>query len=228
MRGIRMSIGIGDNLTGSFGFAKDKLGGNFVTWLILAVLNIVPVVNWIVFGTYVKVLRGDDPDLDNMGKSFVDGLLALIIALIYMIVPIVLSIIVSVGMFTVGSVATISPTSSVVPDMMAGVGVVLMFGLILVCIIVSILFSLLLIPALVNFARNGFGAAFSFGTIFGMINKAGWLNYIVSIILIWIIFGVIIFICGLLSVIIIGIILLIFILPFLYCWAAKYFANLFE
>ncbi|HJJ50193.1 MAG TPA: DUF4013 domain-containing protein [Methanocorpusculum sp.] len=221
-----MSIGIGDNLTGSFGFAKDKLGGNFVTWLILAVLNLVPIVNWIVFGTYVKVLRGNDPDLDNMGKSFVDGLLALIIGLIYMIVPIILMIIVSVGMFTIGSVATITPASSVVPDMAAGAGVALMFGLIILCIIVSILFSLLLIPALVNFARNGFGAAFSFGTIFGMISKAGWLNYIVSIILIWIIFGVIVLICTIIPII--GWIFLIFLMPFLYCWGAKYFANLFE
>jgi len=220
-----MSIGIGDNLTASFGFAKDKLGGNIGTWLILSILNLIPIVNWIVYGTYVKVLRGDDPNLDNMGKSFVDGLLALIIGLIYMIIPTILSVFVFIGMFTVGSV-TVTPMSPVVPAVAAGAGFALMFGLILLCIIVSILFSLLLIPALVNFARKGFGAAFSFGTLFGMISKAGWLNYILSIILFWIIFGAIIFICIIIPIL--GWILLIFIMPFLYFWGAKYFANLFE
>ncbi len=160
-----------------------------------------------------------------MGKSFVDGLLALIIGLIYMIIPTILSVFVFIGMFRVGSV-TVTPMSPVVPAVAAGAGFALMFGLILLCIIVSILFSLLLIPALVNFARKGFGAAFSFGTLFGMISKAGWLNYILSIILFWIIFGAIIFICIIIPIL--GWILLIFIMPFLYFWGAKYFANLFE
>jgi len=43
-----MSIGIGENLTASFGFAKDKLVVNFGTWLVLAILNILSIVNWIV------------------------------------------------------------------------------------------------------------------------------------------------------------------------------------
>jgi hypothetical protein len=220
-----MSIGIGENLTASFGFAKDKLGGNIGTWLILSILNLIPIVSWIVYGTFVKILRGDEPDLDNMGKSFVDGLLALIIGLIYMIIPIILTIVISVGMFTVGSV-TITPGMGQVPAVTAGAGIALMFGLIILCIIVTFLFALLAKPAVVNFARNGFGAAFHFGEIFRMISKAGWLKYILSLILFWIIFGAIILICVLIPII--GWILLIFIMPFLYFWGAKYLANLFE
>jgi len=225
-----MSIEIGDNLTQSFEFAKEKLGGNIGTWLILSILNLIPIVNWIAYGTYVKILRGDEPNLDNMGKSFVDGLLALIIGLIYMIIPIILTILVSVSLFTVSSVdvTSVSSVSPVVSAATVGAGAALMIGLIIVCIIVTFLFALLAKPAVVNFARNGFGAAFHFGEIFRMISKAGWLKYILSLILFWIIFGVIIFICILLSFVIIGIILLIFIMPFLYFWGAKYLANLFE
>jgi len=223
-----MSIGIGEYLTASFGYAKEKLGGNIGTWLILSILNIVPIVNWIVYGTFVKILRGDEPDLNNMGKSFVDGLLALIIGIIYMIIPIILTIVISVGMFTISPVMTVTPMSSMSPVVTTGAGAALMIGLIIVCIIVTFLFALLVKPAVVNFARNGFGAAFHFGEIFRMISKAGWLKYILSLILFWIIFGVIIFICILLSFVIIGIILLIFIMPFLYFWGAKYLANLFE
>ncbi len=220
-----MSIGIGENLTGSFGFAKDKLGGNIGTWLILAILNIIPIVNWIVYGVYIKVLRGEDPELKEMGKSFIDGLFAIVISIIYMIIPIILSMVVFIMTFSMGSM-TVTPGMTPVPDMMGifavGVNIALMF----LCLIVTILFSLLLIPAIVNFARNGFGAAFKFGMIFGMISKAGWVNYILSMILMWIIFTVIIFVCMIIPIL--GWILLIFIMPFLYVWGAKYFANLFE
>ncbi len=193
-----MSIAIGDNLTQSFEFAKEKLGGNIGTWLILSILNIVPIVNWIVYGAYVNVLRGGAPDLDNMGKSLVDGLLALIIGIIYMIIPIILTIFISVGMFTISSVTTVTPMSTmssmspVVPVVTTGAGFALMFGLIILCIIVAFFFALFAKPAVVNFARNGFSAAFRLGEIFGMISKAGWLKYIVSLILFWLIFGAII------------------------------------
>jgi len=161
-----------------------------------------------------------------MGKSFVDGLLALIISILYMLIPSILAILLGVGSLIVSSVVS-GPAGSMGGLAMGG-AIAANIGFIILCIVAYILFSLLLIPALVNFARKGFGAAFSFGTLFDMISKAGWLKYILSIILIWIIFSVIIFICMLLSIIIIGIILLIFIMPFLYCWGAKYFANLFE
>ncbi len=180
-----MSIGIGDNLTQSFEFAKEKLGGNIGTWLILSILNIVPIVNWIVYGAYIKVMRGGDPDLDNMGKSFFDGLLALIIDFIYMIIPIILIVFVSVGMFTISSVTTVTPMSTmssmspVVPMVTTGAGFALMFGLIILCIIVAFFFALFAKPAVVNFTLNGFSAAFRLGEIFGMISKAGWLKYIV-------------------------------------------------
>ncbi|RBQ25382.1 MAG: hypothetical protein ALMCE001_03800 [Methanocorpusculum sp. MCE] len=227
-----MSIAIGDNLTQSFEFAKEKLGGNIGTWLILSILNIVPIVNWIVYGAYVNVLRGGAPDLDNMGKSLVEGLLALIIGIIYMIIPIILTIFISVGMFTISSVTTVTPMSTmssmspVVPVVTTGAGFALMFGLIILCIIVAFFFALFAKPAVVNFARNGFSAAFRLGEIFGMISKAGWLKYIVSLILFWLIFGAITLLC--LMIPIVGWILLIFILPFLYCWGSKYLANLFE
>ncbi len=68
-------------------------------------------------------------------------------------------------------------------------------------------------------------AAFKFGEIFGMIGKAGWLKYIISIILLAIIFGII----GLLGMIpFIGWLIMLIIYPFLIVWAAKFYANLFE
>jgi hypothetical protein len=209
-----MSIGIGDNLTGSFGYAKDNLWGKFGNWLILAILTIIPIVNWIAIGTYIKVLRGEEPKLENIGKSFVDGLLALIICIIYMLIPAIIAIILGVGgVFAAG----LTGSSAVA----GGVGI----GIFILCLILFLLFSLLMIPAIVNFARKGFGAAFSLGEIFGMISKAGWLKYILAIIVIWIIFAII----SLLGAIpFIGWLIMIILAPFLSIWSFKYFANLFE
>ncbi|HKM41729.1 MAG TPA: DUF4013 domain-containing protein [Methanocorpusculum sp.] len=211
-----MSIGIGDNLTGSFGFAKDKLGRNFGTWLILAILNLLPIVNWIVYGTYVRVLRGGDPKLENIGKLFVDGLLAYIISILYLLIPMIFAL--SLGFFF-GYDTSAGPLS--IFTGLTPLGIVL----IIVCIAVFFLFLLLLIPALVNFADRGFGAAFRYSEIFGMISKAGWLKYILSFIIIDIIFGIICLI-GLVPYYI-GIIILIILVPYLKVWGTKYFRNLF-
>jgi len=209
-----MSIGIGENLTGSFGYAKDKLMGSIGNWILLIILTIIPIVNFIAMGTYLKVYRGEDPKVEHIGKSFIDGLLALIIAFLYMLIP---SIIVGI----LGGGSLIAAAASGSPEAVFGVGA----GVIALAIILYLLFALVMTPAIVNFARKGFGAAFHFGEIFGMISKAGWLKYILSIILLAIIFGII----GLLGMIpFIGWLIMLIIYPFLIVWAAKFYANLFE
>lgn len=209
-----MSIGIGENLTGSFGYAKDKLVGSIGNWIILMILTIIPIVNFIAMGTYLKVYRGEDPKVENIGKSFVDGLLIFIITFLYMLIPTVI-----VGIIGGGSLFAAAASGS--PAALFGVGA----GILALAIILYLLFALFMIPAIVNFARNGFGAAFHFGEIFGMIGKAGWLKYILSIIVLGIIFGII----GLLFAIpFIGWIIMIILMPFLIVWGSKFWANLFE
>lgn len=209
-----MSIGIGDNLTGSFGYAKDKLVGNIVNWILLIILTIIPIVNWIAAGTYLKVYRGEDPKVENIGKSFIDGLLAFIIAFLYMLIPTIIVGIIGGGTL-VGAISSGSFAAA------AGVGA----GVIVLAIILYLLFALVMIPAIINFARKGFGAAFRFSEIFGMISKAGWLKYIISIILLAIIFSII----GLLGMIpFVGWLIMLIISPFIIIWAAKFYANLFE
>ena len=208
-----MSIGIGENLTGSFGYAKDKLMGSIGNWILLIILTIIPIVNFIAMGTYLKVYRGEDPKVEHIGKSFVDGLLALIIAIIYMLIPLIVT-----------SIVFAASMGSMMADPFAGLAAAGIGGII--CLILFILFALVMTPAIVNFARKGFCAAFRIGELVRMIGKAGLLKYIVSLILLWIIFCVIVFICMLIPII--GWIVLIFALPFLYFWASKYLANLFE
>ncbi|HJJ30013.1 MAG TPA: DUF4013 domain-containing protein [Methanocorpusculum sp.] len=207
-----MSIGIGDNLSESFGYAKDKLVGSIGNWILLIILTIIPIVNFIAIGTYLKIFRGEDPKVENIGKSFVDGILAFIILFIYLLIPI---FIFSMVMWTAVSGLTTDSTATLIG---AGIGGI-------IWLIIFILFGLILTPALINFARNGFGAAFKFGEIFGMISKAGWLNYILAIIVLGIIFGLL----GLLEMIpYVGWLIMIIIFPFLTIWASKFWTNLFE
>lgn len=70
-----MSIGIGDNLGKSFGFAKDSLIGKWLNWLLLIIVTIIPIVNLIGNGIYLKIYRGEEPVVKNIGKAFIDGLL---------------------------------------------------------------------------------------------------------------------------------------------------------
>ncbi len=186
--------------------------GNIGNWILLIILTIIPIVNLIALGTFLKVYRGEDPKVAGIGKSFVDGLLAFIIVFLYLLIPTIIAMVV-LG----GAIAGLM-TGSIAGLAAAGVGGI-------VCMIIFILFGLILTPAIVNFANKGFGAAFHFGELFGMIGKAGWLNYILSIIVLGIIFGII----SLLGMIpYVGLLIMIIIFPFLIVWGSKVWANLFE
>ncbi|MDY3202609.1 MAG: DUF4013 domain-containing protein [Methanocorpusculum sp.] len=218
-----MSIGIGENLTGSFGYAKDKLVGNIGNWILLIILTIIPIIDFIAMGTYLKVYRGEDPKVEHIGKSFIDGLLVLIIGFLYMLIPFII-----IGIIGAGSIIPAIMSGSLLAVFSVGAGVIAL------AIILILLFALFMIPAMINFARKGFGAAFHFGEIIGMISKVGWLKYIISIILLAIILVIIVLLLGLLlgwipviGGFLIGLIMLI-IYPFLIVWASKFWANLFE
>lgn len=162
-----MSIGIGDNLGKSFGFAKDSLVGKWLNWLLLIIVTIIPIVNIIGMGTYLKIYRGEKPEVGGIVKSLIDGLLILVIGIIFMIIPAIIGALVS-GLGVIGSI---------------------------ISAIVTFLFVLLLLPAEVAFAKKGFGAAFAFGDHFAKIGKIGWVQYILAVLVIAIIAGVLGAIC---------------------------------
>ncbi|HJJ96879.1 MAG TPA: DUF4013 domain-containing protein, partial [Methanocorpusculum sp.] len=111
----------------------------------------------------------------------------------------------------------------------------------IIFLIVALIFGIMSSMAIVRFAKEeSFGAAFQFGEIFKIIGKIGWIHYILSIIVLAIIFAVIGFICGLLMIALIGFIcgllmipligfiLMLILLPFLCIWQARFVANLYE
>lgn len=218
-----MSIGIVENLGKSYDFAKNRLVGNWLDWIILIIFCIIPIIGWLLLsGFIIRVYRGDDAKLGEYVKMLIDGILAAIISIVYSIVPMIV-------LFIFGGAAIMNPMILMDPNAAAAaVSGISIVGLI-ITLIVAIIFGILGSMALVRFAKEGsLGAAFQLGEIFKIIGKIGWIHYILSVIVLGIVFTVICFICGLLMIILIGFILLLILLPFLCIWEARFLANLYE
>jgi len=166
-------MNIGENLNNSFNYAK-KLVGDSGRLIILIILNLIPLVNWIVLGYAARVLREAPtseapPKLEKYSNLFVDGARVSIASLIYMIVPLILIVAgaVSMGAGFFGSEAT--------GLMLGGLGIVLL----LVGILLAFVFLIFLGVGLAHMVKTEkFGKAFAFGEILNIIRRIGWGKYL--------------------------------------------------
>lgn len=166
-----------ENLSNSFEFAKRLLsdGGRLI---ILIVLDIIPIVNWIVVGYAARVLRESPatevpPKLERYGEMFVDGAKVFFASLIYMLIPIIL---IATGGASLFAGLLSMQGSVVVPSvMLGGAGAVLL----LVGVLSGIILLLLLAVGMAHMLKTGkFGKAFAFGEILSIIRSIGWGKYI--------------------------------------------------
>ncbi|MDV0441383.1 DUF4013 domain-containing protein [Methanorbis furvi] len=223
-----MSIGIVENVTGSFAFAKDRLVGKWLDWLILIILFIIPIIGWaLLFGFLARVYRGGEPKLGDWIKMLIDGILMWIVFIVYMIIPAIVFVILG-GAAVLTSFASVdgmmNPTGALGAALGLGVGVIL-------SVIIAIIFGFLATMGMVRFAKEEkFGAAFQVGELFKIIGKIGWLHYILSWIVLAVIFAIIYFIVGLITGLVapLGMIILWIIGPVLVIWQGKFYAHLYE
>ena len=195
-------VTIGENIKSSIKFGITTSVSKPLRWLILTILTIIPIVNFFAAGIYLKVFRGEEISFDNIGKCFVQGLLAVIIGIIYMIIPIIINAVLS-GLGIVGTI---------------------------IGIIVALIFALFAVPAIVLFARSGnFGAAFKFADIKAIINQFGFGKYIAAVLIELILVAIIGAIIGVLYTFItpVGIILGIVVCVPMALFVVKYFQGVF-
>ncbi|NPV90804.1 MAG: DUF4013 domain-containing protein [Firmicutes bacterium] len=137
-------------------FSEDGL----VKVIIGAVLNLIPIVNFLSMGYLLELTgnviqgREDLPAWEDWGGKFIKGLMVAVIAFIYMFIPMLV-------MMLGGGAAAFAGSA----------GGSIFFALIgfLLCLVVWFILPM----ALTNFAATGnFGSAFAFGEIFGMITGA--------------------------------------------------------
>ncbi|HUK28392.1 MAG TPA: DUF4013 domain-containing protein [Candidatus Acidoferrales bacterium] len=168
---------LGENLSNSFDYTK-KMFSEATRLIILIVLDIIPIVNWVVVGYEARVLKespgaGVPPKLDKYGELFVEGAKVVIASFIYLLVPTILIIL--------GGISTFSGIYSVQRQaigpglMLGGMGAVLL----VVGVILVILLLIILSVGVAHMIKTGkFGKAFAFGEIFGIIRGIGWGKYL--------------------------------------------------
>lgn len=227
-----MHMDYGNMIGDSLGYAKDGLVGHWKRWILLIISTIIfP----LMMGYTMEIWRGKKPapEPEQWGKLFIDGLKLLVAGLIYAI-PVILIILVFGGFALIGAfqAAAMSGdpnyltthTHELMP-LFAGfmVGVV-------IAIIVAIIIALFSTIGFIRMARTEqFGEAFNFNAILETIRKIGWVNYIIALIILFIVAGIITFVLNLISMIpFIGLILWLILLPFLIIFEARYICMVYE
>jgi hypothetical protein len=213
-------MGIGENLGESFEYTKEALVGKWVRWILLVIIGIIPIVNFILSGYTIRVLRGikPAPELEDYVQLFIDGLLYMIISIVWMIPAIIVG-----GILIGGSlIALMSGSNALGVAGVAGMGL----GF-LITFIVAILCGLFATIGVVRFARmEKFGEAFAFGAIKDKIGEIGWANYIIALIVMSLLIGIIYMVLSIIPII--GWLLMFIAIPAFAIFSSRFICNLYD
>lgn len=168
---------------------------NWVKLIILGIILIIPIVNLIGLGYYLRIIKSTIvginglPDFDHLGELFIDGIKVLIVGIIYAIVPLI---------FYTLSLVFAAPSSipSNIPSLTEIPVIFLMLGTISALII-----SIFAYIGMANMAyyRSEISAAFRYHEILDRISAIGWGSYILWWIFVTLIMAVLGFIIGILG-----------------------------
>ena len=156
--------------------------------IILIILNIIPIINLIVIGYGARIIKEGDileepPKIDKYGEAFIDGLKVAISVFIYSLIPAIIAG-VSIGLEML-----------VRPNMwMYGTFISLIFlrGTVLlglaIATIIGFIIAIFGAMGIIHMIKtNDFGKIFAYSEILSLIEKVGWTNYIIWLIIIFVI-----------------------------------------
>lgn len=173
----------------SFEYAR-KLVKEVGRWIVLIVLNFIPIVNWIVIGYMAKVIEAspgsnEPPKLEKYGSLWIQGLKITVLSLIYMIIPAAL-----LGLGFASMALTPLPWMGRGPAFLApSVGLLLIIAGMALAFLIAILYTI----ALAHMVKNrSFAKGLAVKEILEIIGKVGWGKYIVWLIVMFVI-GLVIF-----------------------------------
>jgi len=168
-----------ENLKDSYNYTI-KLFKDIGRLIILIILNIIPIVDFIVLGYFARVIKEspstqEPPPLEKYGDLWISGAKLFVASLVYMIVPL--------GLIIAGYASSIVGAFMPTP----GLGI-LGTTMIIIGLILAFLIMIIAVMAIVHMAKTGkIGDAFDFGKILSIIKNVGWTNYIVWILIIFVI-----------------------------------------
>jgi hypothetical protein len=207
------------NMVGeAFAYAKEGLWEKWSKWFLLLVATILLALP--LMGYMLKILRGEKPapEVQDWGTLFVDGIKYAIIAIIYALPLIIIMAVAMAPMFAAAMTGNVNAAMASVGTFLVGM---------LIFVIVAIIIALVEMMGMIRFARTGsMGEAFNFSEIFATIGKIGWVNYIIALIVLFIILGIVEFICMIIPYV--GFFLLFIIMPFVVLFEARYLCMLYD
>ncbi len=218
---------IGENITDSIKYPIQDL----FKILILTVISIIPIVNFICGGYFIRIIKStladvdEVPEFDDLLELFIDGIKMIIIYLIYMIVPLILFIAGFVFLLPAADASYYSEVS-----MFTGVSFVLFF----IAAVLMLLISIIACMGIANMAYfdSEIGAAFRFGEIMDRISAIGWGSYILWFIALILVSGVISFVAnaigGILTFLLVGFLIIYVGLAYLVMFQARSVALTFK
>jgi hypothetical protein len=183
---------IGKLVTESFGYAKDALWGKWVRWVLLMISTVIfP----LVLGYEMEIFKGKNPapEPEHWVHLFVNGLKLFVAGLIWAIpVFLVFFILGGASIFALVTGGILANPAAIA----AGIGgIVIAF---LLAVILAFIISLIWTLGQVRLGRTErFGEAFNVSAITAIIRKIGWGDYIVALIVLWIISFIYLAIIGL-------------------------------
>ena len=149
--------------------------------LIGGILLIIPIINFIIGGYYIKTLRGNIegkpglPEWDEWGDLFITGLMVAIIGFIYMLIPLIV-LFVSIGGALTAAISSGDFSAASISAIVGGS----LFSVLLMLIVWLVLPMALSIYA----KEDSIGAAFRIGEILSRIKSVPG-DYIISIIVLY-------------------------------------------
>ena len=158
-------------------------------------------------GFILRVYRGGELNFKNLGRMFLEGIVYLVISVIYLLPYTIISELVVLG--PIWNDAYFIIVCLLLP------------------VILCVVSTILAVNAGIRYAKEGrFGAAFQIGKLCSIISNIGWLRYLGHLILFMIIIGAVQLL--LMMIPFIGVLLLIVAVPFISIYQAKFLANLYE
>lgn len=221
---------VGKIITDSAEFTRDSVWGRWVRWVQLVISTIIfP----LLLGYIMEIYRGDPtpPECTNWIARFIDGIKLIVASFIYSIplfivliitfLPVMTEFFSQIGMdggeFDINFAAF---EAYIVP---------VLIGILITCILGLIVFLFSTIGIIRMARMNRFMEAFNFSGILTTIRSMGWINYIVGLIVLYVIAMVLGVVINLvMEVHLIGLIIGLFLWPVLTIFEARYLTLLYE
>ncbi|HWQ66885.1 MAG TPA: DUF4013 domain-containing protein [Methanospirillum sp.] len=183
----------------SFEYTRETIWGVWKRWALLAGMSVIfP----FILGYVMEIFRGrvPPPEIENWTKLFIDGLKYILVMIVYAI-PVIIIFAASFMPIIMAVIPQIAAGNE--PDINLPVllpYMIPMLGGFVLAVLVGIIITFISSIGIIRMARTEcVGEAFNISEILNTIRSIGWINYILALIVLYVIVGAGSFIVGLIS-----------------------------